>query len=87
MGAGLILQAPRFDLDFTAQADSNGVCGGIDLAGIQFGVDLGAELDGFGGYESVSDLSGQFGIVNTSTSLFSSCIGIAGAAPAAAAKA
>ena len=79
IGAGLVLSAPQLTLDLTAQADSSGVCDGSDVAGIEFDVNLGAELDAFGGIGAVSDFPNKVPITSIGTQLFSTCIGIGGA--------
>lgn len=83
VSAGLVLKAPEVDLELSAMASSAGVCGGTDVAGIQFNVGIGAELDGFAGVGAASDFPNSTPLLSTSTQLFSTCIGIAGASPPA----
>ncbi|KAK5740087.1 hypothetical protein LTR17_004799 [Elasticomyces elasticus] len=85
LSAGLKLVAPEFTLDASAQATPDGGICGDDNAqlGIEFEVNLAAELDAFGGIAAASDLSGVFTLLSTATPIFSTCVTLAGTAASA----
>ncbi|KAK5725751.1 hypothetical protein LTR15_003941 [Elasticomyces elasticus] len=83
LAGGIALQAPQLSFDLSAQAESaGGVCGNPDAhLGLNFDVNLGVELDAFGGNAETS-LPNKFILFATSTQIFSTCLTVAGGAPA-----
>jgi hypothetical protein len=83
--AGLALNAPSLDLnaDVEATAAANG------CAGVEFDVDLSAQLNAFGGIGAVKDVAATntFSIIGTSTQIFSTCLSFPGQAAATTAAA
>ncbi|KAK3675866.1 hypothetical protein LTR78_004058 [Recurvomyces mirabilis] len=82
LSAGLNLMVPEFTIDASAQATPDGgVCGDDNaFLGIEFDVNLAAELDAFGGIAAASDLPNPFTLLSTQTPIFSTCITLAGTA-------
>jgi hypothetical protein len=86
IGAGVSLSAPEFTLDLSAQAStSGGICGNDDVQlGIEFNVNIGAELDAFGGLGAASSLPNPITLTSIATPIFSTCVTIDGTAPSTA---
>ncbi|TKA73991.1 hypothetical protein B0A55_05586 [Friedmanniomyces simplex] len=85
LSAGLKLAVPQFTLDASAQASpEGGICGDDNAQlGMEFDVNLAAELDAFGGVAAASALQGEFTLLSTATQIFSTCVTIAGTATTA----
>ncbi|TKA71210.1 hypothetical protein B0A55_07654 [Friedmanniomyces simplex] len=77
LSAGLKLAVPQFTLDASAQASpEGGICGDDNAQlGIEFDVNLAAELDAFGAVAAASALQGEFTLLSTATQIFSTCMG------------
>jgi hypothetical protein len=83
--AGLALNAPSLNLNaaIEATAADNG------CAGVEFDVDLSAQLNAFGGVGKIKDVAATdtFSIIGTSTQIFSTCLSFPGQAAATTAAA
>jgi hypothetical protein len=77
VSAGLQLGVPELAIDITARASTAGVCGTSKAgASVDFEVDVGAELDAFGGLGPASDLPNKFALFSTSAQIFSTCVAV-----------
>ncbi|KAH7002422.1 hypothetical protein EDB80DRAFT_867427 [Ilyonectria destructans] len=74
--AGLGLAAPKLDATLTASASSaGGVCGNSNaIAGVELDVNVGVELNIFGGFGSAADQPNAKNIFSTSTPIFDDCL-------------
>ncbi|KAF7557252.1 hypothetical protein G7Z17_g848 [Cylindrodendrum hubeiense] len=74
--AGLGLAAPKLDATLTASASTaGGVCGINDaIAGVELDVNVGVELNLFGGFGSAADQPNAKTIFSTSTPIFDTCL-------------
>jgi hypothetical protein len=71
------LTANSFAIDITARASTAGVCDTSKAgASVDFEVDVGAELDAFGGLGPASDLPNKFALFSTSAQIFSTCVAV-----------
>ncbi|KAH6609064.1 hypothetical protein Trco_002410 [Trichoderma cornu-damae] len=76
--AGLVLQAPVLSATFDGAASTGGVsaCGSSGTAQVSVEVDVGVELDAFGGFGSGSDQPNKVTVFSESETLYKACLSV-----------